>query len=203
MRKNVCHFLTVLMVVPPPSSDKRKWWLDHNASSKVEIPKPPGEGWILNPQRPKNPWDQTDEPDWIKVTAVQIPTSSPIDSKASLGTKVPPVPPPRRRQTAQSIPSPEVKPALPRRPSSASVTEKSKPPVPPKPTFIRARSSKASSPAPSDESEFKPAPPLPPKTSKRGGKAVEKNGQVGLLMDDDNGQTFVGSWKPLQPSKEL
>ena len=73
--------------------------------------------------------------------------------------------------------------------------------------FISARSSKAGSPTPSEESEYKPKPPLPPKTSKStepGAKNVEKNGMIGLLMDDeDDEENFVGSWKPLQPSKEL
>src|SRR5271156_4362395 len=109
-------FRSVLMVVPPPSDNKRKWWLDHNASSKVEIPKPPGEGWVLNPNRPKNPFDPTTEPDWIKVTAPQPPSSTiPAPIKKSG-----PLPPPRRQQS-ERIPSSPQEPPLPRRPSAASL----------------------------------------------------------------------------------
>src|SRR5271169_2880099 len=94
-----------LIQVPPPSSDRRKWWLDHNASSTVEIPKPPGEGWQLNPNRPKNPFDSTTEPDWIKVPASPMPVTS-IQEK-----KMPPMPPPRRQQSDHISPDP---PELPR-----------------------------------------------------------------------------------------
>lgn len=196
--------LNRLTIVPPPSSDKRKWWLDHNASSRVEVPKPPGEGWILNPKRPLNPWDPSDEPDWIKATTVQTPSSSnSVETKPpSTGAKVPPAPPPRRRQTEQTPPPPEEKPDLPRRPTSAS-PEKQKPVVPPKPSFISSRPAWASSAAPSDDGEFKPAPPLPPKTWKQGDRGEQKDSKVGLLLDEDDDERFIGSWKPLQPSKEL
>jgi synaptojanin len=196
-----CPFLTTLMKVPPPSSDRKKWWLNHNASSKAEIPKPPGEGWILNPKRPKNPWDPTDEPDWIKATTMQAPNSTERKPR-STETKVPPVPPPRRRQTEQTPPSPEIAPELPRRPTSASVSDKPKPAIPPKPEFIKA-ASRTSSMTPSEDGDFKPAPPLPPKTRKEADKNIEKDEKVGLLMDRDDDEKFVGSWKPLQPSKEL
>jgi synaptojanin len=190
--------MNLLTLVPPPSSDKRKWWLDNNASSKVEIPKPPGDGWQLNPNRPKNPFDNTDEPDWIKVTAPQIPFSAPIDQK-----KIAPVPPPRRQQTEPVSPQ---EPQLLRRSSSLSSTGKSKPPVPPKPSFISARASVTSSPSPSEDGDFKPAPPLPPpRPQETAPKHVQKDGKVGLLMDDDDeGEVrVVGGWVPLQPSKEL
>jgi synaptojanin len=185
--------------VPPPSSDKRKWWLDNNASSEVEIPKPPGEGWQLNPNRPKNPFDNTDEPDWIKVTAPQIPLSTPLERKS-----IPPAPPPRRQQT-EKVPASPQEPQLLRRTSSLSSTGKPKPTVPPKPSFISARASVSSSPSPSDDGEFKPTPPLPPtRPLETAPKHVEKNGKVGLLMDDDEGEArVVGGWVPLQPSKEL
>ena len=190
----------LLIVVPPPSSDKRKWWLDNNASSKVEIPRPPGEGWVLNPNRPKNPFDLSDEPDWIKVTAPQIPTSTPLERK------IPPPPPPRRQQTEP--PSPQEQPSVLRRVNSLTTNGKPKPPIPPKPSFIGARASATSSPppSPSKDSDFKPKPPMPPRTQtpKPATQHVEKNGKIGLLMDDeDGGEKVVGGWVPLQPSKEL
>jgi len=178
--------------VPPPSSDKRKWWLDETASSKVEIPKPPGEGWILNPNRPKNPFDATDEPDWIKVTAVQIPLSD---------KKIPPLPPPRRQQS-EGPASPLPMPDMLRRPSSSSLDGKAKPPAPPKPSFLKARDG-VKSPPPEMYDDEKPAPPLPPRRESDL-KPVEKDGEVGLLMDDDEAdEKLVGGWVPLQPSKEL
>lgn len=184
---------TLLIIVPPPSSDRRKWWLDNNASSKVEIPKPPGEGWILNPNRPKNPFDPTTEPDWIKVTATQIP----------LSTKKPPAPPPRRQQSERIPPLPQ-DPEISRRSSSTSLDGRSKPPVPPKPSFISARAAVSSSPPPIDDDEFKPKPPLPPRTQTRNVQHVDKDEKAGLLMDDDeSGSRVVGGWVPLQPSKEL
>ena len=181
------------MIVPPPSSDKRKWWLDENASSKVEIPKPPGEGWILNPNRPKNPFDATNEPDWIKVPATQVSVSA---------NKLPPVPPPRRQQSERVPPPPAPKPDLLRRRSSASLDGKVKPAAPPKPSFLKARES-VPSPPPAIADEEKPAPPLP-RRHESDLKRIEKNGEVGLLMDDDDGVAkLVGGWVPLQPSKEL
>ena len=185
-----------LIQVPPPSSDRRKWWLDHDASSKVEIPKPPGEGWQLNPNRPKNPFDPTNEPDWIKVTSPQPPVSLPSVKK------VPPLPPPRRQQSDRTPSSPQE--PIARRLSSASLDGRSKPPVPPKPIHISTRRSIVSAPpSPMDDEDFKPKPPLPPRTQEVSPQHVVKNGEVGLLMDDDETGRVVGGWVPLQPSKEL
>ena len=179
--------------MPPPSSDKRRWWLDENASSKVEIPKPPGEGWVLNPNRPRNPFDATDEPDWIKVTAIQLPISD---------RKMPPLPPPRRQESERIPPAPPQKPDMLRRPSSSSLDGKTKPPAPPKPSFLKARDGVNSRTAELSDDE-KPVPPLPPRRESDL-KSVEKNREVGLLMDDDEAdEKLVGGWVPLQPSKEL
>src|SRR5579859_3973676 len=153
----------LLILVPPPSSDKRKWWLDHNASSKADIPKPPGEGWVLNPNRPTNPFEAATEPDWIKVDlASASPGPAPVNQpRPPLAgeRKLPPPPPPPRRQQSERIPPPS-KPMSPtRRLSSASLDGRSKPPVPPKPNFISARKSVPSSPSQSsDQGEFKPTP---------------------------------------------
>jgi synaptojanin len=206
-----------LMLVPPPSSDKRKWWLDNDASSKVEIPKPPGDGWILNPKRPKNPFDPTDEPDWIKISAANVPAATPTPLTSPTKKLVaPPLPPPRRQQselTPETPPDPDL---LSRRASSMSLDGKPKPPVPPKPSFISARAVVSSpspiSQEPGDEEEFKPKPPLPPRVqtqplengSEKDAKGSTTDGRVGLIMDDeDGGQKVVGAWIPLQPSKEL
>src|ERR1700694_1017480 len=102
-------FIGTANVVPPPSSDKRKWWLDRNASSKVDIPKPPGEGWQLNPQRPTNPFDPTTESDWIKVSGADFPT---------IEKKTPPAPPPRRQKSERIPPAEQESP--PRRASTVS-----------------------------------------------------------------------------------
>ena len=197
----------MLTIVPPPSSDKRKWWLDNNASSKVEIPKPPGEGWVLNPNRPKNPFDPTTEPDWIKVTAVQIPRSS---TSAPLSPQHPQRKFPLLLHRHRDVSNPNESLHLLKNRQIfvarvlAAVDGRSKPPVPPKPSFISARASVASSPSPIEDDEFKPKPPFPPRTQLRSVHHVEENGEVGLLMDDDEtGSRVVGGWVPLQPSKEL
>ena len=54
-----------------------------------------------------------------------------------------------------------------------------------------------------DDEDFKPKPPLPPRTQEVSPQHVVKNGEVGLLMDDDETGRVVGGWVPLQPSKEL
>lgn len=196
------------MVVPPPSSDKRKWWLDNNASSKVEIPKPPGDGWVLNPKRPKNPFDPTDEPDWIKVNLPEAGTVETIPLSMPVKSIVPPLPPPRRQQS-ERIPSTPPDPDLSRRSSSASLDGRAKPPVAPKPSFMRARSLVQSPPPTSnsedEEEEYKPKPPLPPRTQTEPlENGSEKESKVGSIMDDDDtGGKVVGGWIPLQPSKEL
>lgn len=182
-----CMSLCAANIVPPPSSDKRKWWLDHNASSKVDIPKPPGEGWQLNPQRPTNPFDPTTESDWIKVSGADFP---------SIEKKTPPAPPPRRQQSERIPPAGQESP--PRR--ASTIGGKPKPAIPPKPSFISVRAS--SSPSQSEDGDFKPRLPLPPKTAGQDDRP-EKDGQVGLLMDEENGDRVVGGWVPLQPSKEL
>ena len=176
--------------MPPPSSDKRKWWLDNYASSRVDIPKPPGEGWILNPNRPRNPFDSTTEPDWIKAsdTNGKVPGSHAIAKK-----KAAPTPPPRR-QLSDKVP---VVPKLAARTSSSvSLDGRPKPAVPPKPSFI-SRPSLSASPAPIEKP--KPALPTRPRIQNTSpGDAVKNQG----LMDDDAGR-IVGGWTPLQPSKDV
>lgn len=195
-RKRKFSLIIMLTAVPPPSTDRRKLWQD-NGSSKVEIPKPPGEGWVLNPNRSKNPSDPTTEPDWIKVTPLQHPISSTSEKKFA------PLPPPRRQQS-ERIAETLQRPPLPSRPSSAPLNGKQKPPVPPKPSFISGRALAASSPPPIEKNNTKPKPPIPPRTNIRNFRHVEKDSEVGLLMDDDDaGERIIGGWIPLQPSKEL
>lgn len=67
--------------LPPASSDQKKWWLDNKQPARAVVPIPtPRNGQVvaLNPNRPSNPFGQTDEPDWIS-----IPRTS---SKASLSS---------------------------------------------------------------------------------------------------------------------
>jgi len=192
--------------VPPPSSERRKWWLDNNASSRVEIPKPPGDGWVLNPKRPTNPFDQTDEPDWIKVNLPEDAPASPAPSPTPVKKVARPLPPPRRQQS-ERVPATPYDPDVSRRASSVSLDGRPKPPVPPKPSFISARARVQSPPPTSkhDEEEGKPKPRLPQRTGTEGVEnSSEKDGKAGLLMDDDNSSSMiVRGWIPLQPSKEL
>lgn len=67
--------------LPPASSDRQKWWLDNKQPARAAVPVPNprnGQAVALNPNRPSNPFGQTDESDWIS-----IPRSS---SKASLSS---------------------------------------------------------------------------------------------------------------------
>jgi len=180
--------------------------LDNNASSRVEIPKPPGDGWVLNPKRPTNPFDPTDEPDWIKVNLPEDRTASQSLLQASVKKVAPPLPPPRRQQSDR-MPTVPHDPDVSRRASSVSLDGRPKPPVPPKPSFISARARVQSPPPIStpDEEKDKPKPPFPPRPRTEGVEnGSEKERKVGLLMDDDDGGgRTVGGWIPLQPSKEL
>ena len=60
-------------------------------------------------------------------------------------------------------------------------------------------------PPSNDGDQFKPKPPMPPRTQTQDVQRVEENGKVGLLIDDDGemGNRVIGGWVPLQPSKEL
>ncbi|KAJ9663393.1 Inositol-1,4,5-trisphosphate 5-phosphatase 1 [Coniosporium apollinis] len=52
--------------LPPASSDRRKWWLDNGLPARSKI-HPPGDNFIVNPNRPSNPFTPTNEPDWVHV----------------------------------------------------------------------------------------------------------------------------------------
>ena len=198
-------FKSFLTIVPPPSSDRRKWWLENNASSKAEIEKPPGEGWVLNPNRPTNPFVPTTEPDWIKVITTENPLPATQDKKAPpTEKKAPPLPPPRRQQSDRIPSSPR---QVVRQSSSVSLDSRQKPPVPPKPSVLSARASISSSPPRSmdgRETKTKPPLPLPLRGHGEGGLKVDNNNNASSLMDDDeSGGRVVDGWIPLQPSKEL
>ncbi|KAI5466610.1 SacI homology domain-containing protein [Mariannaea sp. PMI_226] len=67
--------------LPPASSDRQKWWLDNKQPARAAIPVPRdsnNQSMGLNPNRPSNPFGQSEEQDWIS-----IPRSS---SKASLSS---------------------------------------------------------------------------------------------------------------------
>ncbi|KAI0020154.1 SacI homology domain-containing protein [Xylariomycetidae sp. FL0641] len=60
--------------LPPASSDQQRWWLENGkmAKSGITPPKPinGGQGnsmMVLNPNRPSNPFNPTEEPDWVAV----------------------------------------------------------------------------------------------------------------------------------------
>lgn len=67
--------------LPPASSDRQKWWLDNRQPARAQVTVPNGRDGMpmaLNPNRPSNPFGQTDEPDWVSV-----PRSSPGYSSLS------------------------------------------------------------------------------------------------------------------------
>lgn len=49
--------------LPPASSDRRKWWLDNGLPARSNL-KAPDEKFVLNVDRPQNPFIPTGEPDW-------------------------------------------------------------------------------------------------------------------------------------------
>ncbi|KAL7802370.1 SacI homology domain-containing protein [Trichoderma aethiopicum] len=70
--------------LPPASSDRQKWWLDNRQPARVQIPIPTGrdgQPMALNPNRPSNPFGQSEEPDWISVSR-----SSPGASLSSISS---------------------------------------------------------------------------------------------------------------------
>jgi hypothetical protein len=57
--------------LPPASSDRRKWWLDNGQPARSTL-KPPQNGAVPNPNRPSNPYETTEEPDWVTVPRPSI-----------------------------------------------------------------------------------------------------------------------------------
>jgi hypothetical protein len=53
--------------LPPASTDRRKWWLENKQPARSRV-QPPEKGMLPNPQRPSNPWEKSDEPDWVRVS---------------------------------------------------------------------------------------------------------------------------------------
>ncbi|KAF2964303.1 hypothetical protein GQX73_g9270 [Xylaria multiplex] len=60
--------------LPPASSDQQRWWLENGkmARSTIAPPKSTNGGGeyasvILNPNRPSNPFNATEEPDWVAI----------------------------------------------------------------------------------------------------------------------------------------
>jgi len=53
--------------LPPASSDRKKWWLENGQPARSRV-QPPEKGMLPNPQRPSNPWEKSDEPDWVRVS---------------------------------------------------------------------------------------------------------------------------------------
>ncbi|EFY93299.1 Inositol-1,4,5-trisphosphate 5-phosphatase 1 [Metarhizium acridum] len=67
--------------LPPASSDRQKWWLENRQPARAQVAAPHGRDGLpmaLNPNRPSNPFGQSEEPDWVSV-----PRSSPGYSSIS------------------------------------------------------------------------------------------------------------------------
>lgn len=55
-------------VLPPPSSDTTKWWLSNGRLAKITIPElsgPNADQLVFNPKYPHNPFQETEEPEFI------------------------------------------------------------------------------------------------------------------------------------------
>ncbi|CDR46242.1 CYFA0S22e01640g1_1 [Cyberlindnera fabianii] len=55
--------------LPPPSSDKHKWWMDGGQPVRVNLNV--ADDAILNPQRPVNPFVESDVSEWIQPELVE------------------------------------------------------------------------------------------------------------------------------------
>lgn len=55
-------------ILPAPSSDANKWWLPSGSTAKVNIPELNKPDIVVNPRYPKNPFETTDEPEFINLT---------------------------------------------------------------------------------------------------------------------------------------
>ncbi|KAL8707899.1 MAG: hypothetical protein Q9220_007119 [cf. Caloplaca sp. 1 TL-2023] len=122
--------------LPPASSDRRKWWLDNGLPARSEE-RPPNNDMILNPDRPRNPFSATKEPDWIsKKGFMKLPD-------IGRGKTPPPAPPSRR--------------------GSGKLLHKGAPSTNPDPTTSRDQVESPVSPSTPFQEWRKPAPPVPRK----------------------------------------
>ena len=51
--------------LPPPSSDKQKWWLEGGKAAKITIPGLEDDNMVMNPWRPINPFEKSNEPEFV------------------------------------------------------------------------------------------------------------------------------------------
>ena len=51
--------------MPPPSSDKQKWWLEGGKAAKIIIPGLEDDNMVMNPWRPINPFEKSNEPEFV------------------------------------------------------------------------------------------------------------------------------------------
>ncbi|CAI5758141.1 unnamed protein product [Candida verbasci] len=58
--------------LPPPSSDKSKWWLDGGKPAKVSIPNLNDGEMVINPWKPINPFEKTNEPEFVLKKEIDV-----------------------------------------------------------------------------------------------------------------------------------
>ncbi|KGU33047.1 hypothetical protein MGI_02348 [Candida albicans P75016] len=51
--------------LPAPSSDKHKWWLEGGKAAKITIPGLEDDNMVMNPWRPINPFEKSNEPEFV------------------------------------------------------------------------------------------------------------------------------------------
>lgn len=73
--EDLLGFESVEPGLPPASSDRRKWWLDNGQPARSQL-QPPARDMAPNPMRPSNPWEEGNEPDWIKVDRPALPVDN-------------------------------------------------------------------------------------------------------------------------------
>lgn len=182
--EDLLGFDSIEPTLPPASSDRRKWWLDNGQPAKSTL-RSPGDNFVMNPNRPSNPWAPSQEPDWVKVMAQRSngsSSSSPqrqsIDAQSmtSVRRKLPPPLVPTRdsspTSSAKSMPTNQV-PALPPRRAATGGFEGG---IENRELISGLnRSSSSASTGSSNSIKRKPAPPIPKKPSVLAGSTSPKS----------------------------
>lgn len=64
--KDVAQFVDKREDLPPPSTETEKWWLGRGMAAQVAIPELEAPDVVINPNYPKNPFEHTLEPEFLR-----------------------------------------------------------------------------------------------------------------------------------------
>ncbi|CUM67769.1 uncharacterized protein PRCAT00005474001 [Priceomyces carsonii] len=72
-KQNLSFLLNNNKALPAPSSEIHKWWLEGGKAAKIDIPKlnkTEGESYVINPKLPANPFEVTDQPEFLSKSSL-------------------------------------------------------------------------------------------------------------------------------------